>query len=196
MKRLWPPVLVLLLLLAGCGKRSANDYFSKAEDAYTLAKQTADTLRNREGRGNLFEPALENYMKVVSEYPDDPLAERALFRAATIRNDEMRDPAQAVVSYKLYAEKYPDAQKAPVATFLVGYLYNNDLHLLDSAAAWYRRFLDRYPHHEMAGSAQFELNELGKSPEELLPSDSLKAQKQGVVAGSKPKKVGARQHPM
>jgi outer membrane protein assembly factor BamD (BamD/ComL family) len=196
MKRLSAPALVLLLLLAGCGKRSANDYFSKAEDVYKAARQTADTLRNREGMGKLFEPALENYMKVVSEYPDDPLAERALFMAATIRNDEMRDPEQAIVSYKLYAEKYPDAKKAPVATFLVGYLYHNDLHLLDSAAAWYRRFLNRYPQHEMAGSAQFELNALGKSPEELLPADSLKAQKQGVVAGSKPKKARARQHPI
>jgi hypothetical protein len=53
--------------------------------------------------------------------------------------------------------------------FLIGYLYNNELHHLDSAAAAYRRFLEKYPNHEMALSAQFELDNLGKSPEELLP---------------------------
>ncbi|RPH36924.1 hypothetical protein EHM92_03725, partial [bacterium] len=153
MKPLCAPALALLLVLAGCGKQTANDYFSKAEGEYKAAKETADTLHNRSDMAKLFEPALENYMKVVQEYPDDPLAEPALFKAATIRNNEMRDPEQAVVSYKQYADKYPDTKQAPLATFLAGYLYHNELQLLDSAAAWYTRFLERYPQHEMAASA-------------------------------------------
>ncbi len=196
MKRFCAPALALLVMLIGCSKPSANDYFSKAEGEYKAAKGIADTLQNRGGAAKLFEPALENYMKVVREYPDDPLAERALFMTATIRNNEMRDPDAAVVSYKLYANRYPDSKQAPVATFLVGYLYHNDLHLLDSAASWYRRFLDRYPQHEMAVSAQFELSSLGKSPDDLLPADTITVQKQGAVAGNKAKKAGARQHPM
>ena len=196
MKRFCAPALVMLVLLAGCGKQSAEDYFSKAEGEYKTARETADTLRNRDNMAKLFEPAMENYMKVVQEYPDDPLAGPALFMAATIRNNEMRDPEQAVVLYKQFADKYPDAKKAPVATFLVGYLYHNDLYMLDSASTWYKRFLDRYPQDEMAASAQFELNSLGKSLDQLIPADSIAAQKQGVVAGGNPPKPGARQHPM
>lgn len=196
MNRFFAPVLALLVMLAGCSKPSANEYFSKAEAEYTAAKKNADTLQNREGVARLFEPALENYMKVIREYPDDPLAERAAFMTATIRNNELRDPEQAVVYYKLYANKYPDADKAPTATFLVAYLYHNDLHLLDSAETWYKRFLDRYPQHEMAVSAQFELNSLGKPADQLLPEDSTTDQKQGMTTGEKAKKTAARQHPM
>lgn len=196
MNRFCALALVVLATLAGCSKPSANEYFSKAEGEYKAAKITADTLKNRDGVARLFEPALENYLKVIREYPDDPLAERAMFQTATIRNNELRDPEQAVVYYKLYADKYPEAAQAPVATFLVGYLYHNDLHLLDSAGAWYRRFLDRYPQHEMAVSAQFELSSLGKSPDELLPSDTTTTEKQGMAAGNKAKKAGVRQHPM
>ncbi len=118
----------------------------------------------------------------------------ALFRTATIRNNEMRDPEQAVLSYKQYADRYPEAKRAPMATFLAGYLYHNELGQLDSAEAWYQRFLERYPQHEMALSAQFELNSLGKTPDELLPADSLGVEKQGVVAGNKAKKAAVGQH--
>jgi outer membrane protein assembly factor BamD (BamD/ComL family) len=196
MKRFCAPGLALLFLLAGCSKPTPNEYYAKAEGEYKAAKAAADTLRNRDAMVKLFEPALESYTKVVQEYPNDPLAERALFMTATIRNNEMRDPEKAVETYKMYAEKYPDAKQAPIATFLVGYLYHNDLNMIDSAGTWYRRFLDRYPQHEMAVSAQFELNSLGKSPDELLPADTTAVKKQGVAEGIKAKKAGARQHPM
>jgi len=189
MKRFSVPALVLLVLLAGCSKRSANDYFSAAEREYKQARQAADTLRDREQAARLFEPALENYLKVVQEFPNDPLAEHALFKIATIRNNEMRDPAQAVGYFTQYADRYPDTKEAPTATFLVAYLYHNDLHQLDSAGVWYKRFLDRFPDNQMASSAQFELNSLGKSPDQLIPSDS-------ITVGSKPGKTNARQHPM
>ncbi len=190
-------VLVVALVLAGCSKPSANEYFSKAEQQYKAATDAADTLHNREAAGKLFEPALENYGKVVSEYPNDPLAERSLLMVATIRNNEMRDPERAIVSYKLYADRYPDSKEAPVATFLVGYLYHNNLQQFDSASAWYKRFLDRYPQHDMAASAQFELNSLGKSPDELLAADSLAAAQKGSVApGKKVSKGSAHQHPL
>ncbi len=196
MKRLCALALALLVMLSGCSKRTAKDYFSDAEKEYKAAKTVGDTLRDRSAMASLFQPALESYSKVVQEYPNDPLAERALFMTATIRNNEMRDPEKAVVAYKMYAEKYPDAKQAPVATFLVGYLYHNDLNQIDSAGAWYRRFLDRYPQHEMAVSAQFELSSLGKPPDELLPADTLSEHKQGMAEGNKAKKPGVRQHPM
>jgi len=191
MKRLLAAALVLLSIAAGCSKPSAEDYYAQAEGQYKAAKEAADTLRNRDGIGMLFQPALDSYLKVVNDYPDDPLAENSLFMTATIRNNELRNPEGAVESYELFAHKYPDAKRASMATFLVGYLYHNDLHRLDSAASWYRRFLEQYPQHEMAASAQFELNSLGRSPDELLPADTVGVQQRSVTAGRKSKKTGA-----
>ncbi len=196
MNRFYALGLTSLVVLAGCGKPTASEYFSRAEVEYKAARATADTLQNREAVTKLFEPAVESYSKVVQDYPNDPLAERALFMTAKIRNDDMRDPENAIVSFRQYADKYPEATQAPVATFMVGYLYHNELHQLDSASSWYKRFLDRYPQNEMAVSAQFELSSLGKSPDELLPPDTTSVDEGGMAAGSKTKKTGGRPHPM
>lgn len=196
MKQVLALALASLVVLAGCGKPSADEYFSKAQGEYKAAKAAADTVQNREEAAKLFEPAVEDFQKVVQEYPGSPLAEDALFRIAAIRNNEMHDLDRAIVSYKQFVDRYPDAKKAPEATFIVGYLYNNDLHQLDSATVWLNRFLERFPQHELAVSAQFELSQLGKSPDDLLPADSTAVQKQGLTVGSKSKKLGGRQHPM
>jgi hypothetical protein len=51
---------------------------------------------------------------------------------------------------------------------MIAFLYNNELHMIDSASVAYRRFLDAYPNHELASSASSELDNLGKTPEQIL----------------------------
>lgn len=155
MKYLIHPLLVgSVALLVGCSKPSPEEYLGKA----TVAINEKN-----------FNVAIEEYEKLIAEYPGSPQAGEAMMTIARIQADEQKDYARAIASYKRYLEAYPDGKQAPIALFLSAYLYHNELHDLDNAKALYEQFLARYPNHEMAVSAKFELDNLGKKPEELLP---------------------------
>jgi tetratricopeptide (TPR) repeat protein len=171
-------------VLAGCGKPTPEEYWSRAAQARQSALKEMDTVRHEGAGVKLFEPAIENYTALLREYPATPQAEQALFALASLYNDYTGEYQKAIESFGQYVERYPDRAKTPVAMFLIGYIYNNQLGNLDSARVAYERFLQRYPDHEMAESARFELNSLGKSPEELLPPDQPKKAGKTVAKNS------------
>jgi outer membrane protein assembly factor BamD (BamD/ComL family) len=178
-------LLITLTLIIGCSKPTPDELFTKAQNSYQeLQRAQGQAKAFRDSLGTI---AIEQYSKVVAEYPHDTLAERAMFMVATIRQNDMQDFGKAIEAYKQYISVYPDSRQTPVAMFLVGYLYNNEFHNIDSASAAYRRFLEKFPKHEMALSAQFELNNLGKSPEELLPKPTVAEAPAKNKAGSKKK---------
>lgn len=171
--------VMLIFVLGGCSKPPAEEYMKKAEDAE---------------KGGLWSVALENYQKLVKDHPGDPLAETALFNIAAIQHNNMQNIQGAVDGYKLYLDTYPQGKRASTALFLVAFLYHNDLKNLDSARVFYQRFLARYPDNEMATSAQFELQNLGKSPEEILPKPVVTAPKPALVSKTQAKSAkGTRQ---
>jgi outer membrane protein assembly factor BamD (BamD/ComL family) len=175
-----------MILMVGCSKPTAGDLFTKAQDAYQELQRSQG--RSKRVRDSLSTLAIEQYRKVFAEHPQDSLAERAMFMVATIRHNDMQDFNNAIDAYKQYIGTYPDSKQTPVAMFLVGYLYNNEVHNIDSAAAAYHRFIEKFPNHEMALSAQFELNNLGKSAEELLPKPQVAEAPAKEKTPSKPKK--------
>ncbi len=180
--------VIVIVMLAGCSKPTAEELFSRAQQAQRQAEAAADTTTDAARLRTLFAPALEAYGKIVDEYPASDFAEPALFMRGTIFNNNTHEYQLAVDTYRRYLELYPNGKQAELASFLMGYLYNNELHNLDSAAAAYRRYLERYPNTEMAASARFELNTLGKSLDELLPREDSSAPPK--VASSK-----SRKHP-
>ncbi len=83
--------------------------------------------------------------------------------------------AQAITAYpkaeELFRwsyEKYPDTEKGAQSLFLLAFMYETRLNQLENARATYELFLEEYPDHEFADDAQAMLNNLGKSPEEIL----------------------------
>ena len=179
-------ILIPFILLNGCSKPTAEELFTAAQNAYQEVQKVQSQEKTL--RDSLGVVAIDLYMKVVKEYPDGELGERAMFMVATIRQNEMHDFANAVGAYKQYVETYPNGSQVPIAMFLVGYLFNNELHNIDSAAAAYRRFLAKFPNNEMAMSAEFELNNLGKSPDEFLPKPAVAETPAKKKSAAKPKK--------
>ena len=155
-------LFVFIALAAGCQRQSAKEYFELAEQA----RKSGDAVH-----------ALENYRKVVVEFPGDGYAEASQFLVAAILQNDMHDYQEAVVAYKRYAELFPDTKQTPLAMFLTGYIYNNDLKMFDSAGAAYGRFLERFPEHEMASSARAEIQYIGRTPEEILAEHGVDAAK-------------------
>ncbi|MBM2841076.1 MAG: hypothetical protein HW412_1604 [Bacteroidetes bacterium] len=176
MKAVARTAILLVILVAGCGKPPVEEYMKKGEDAE---------------KAGLWSVALENYQNLLKDHPGSVLAENATFNIAAIQQNNLQNFLAAVDGYRLFVEKYPEAKKAPTAMFLMGFLYHNELKNLDSAKACYERFLATYPAHEMAMSAQFELQNLGKSPDEILPKPSVAEttpSKSGGKASNKTKK--------
>ena len=52
--------------------------------------------------------------------------------------------------------------------FMAGFILANDLQDFDSAKETYELYLEKYPNGQLADDARVELENLGKTPEEIL----------------------------
>ncbi len=179
-------VALVFLTLVGCSKPTPEEAIQRAEQLLAQARTAADTVSSPDQLASVFAPGIEAMQGVADGYPGTPEAERALFSVAATYNNESQEFQQAIDAYQRYVNAYPGGEKAAVSMFLIGYIYNNQLGNVDSARAAYQRFLEKYPQHEMAVSARFELNNLGRSPEDLLPPPT--EEKKPQVASARPKK--------
>ena len=144
---------VCAFLFMSCGGMSEDEIWSKAN-----ASKDSTSAKER----------LRYCSMLVEKYPKSAHVPDALWKAATISSDELRDYGSAVRYYEEFFRKYPDRPDAPKALFLTAFLYNNELHIVDSARLYYTEFQRRYPANELASSARYELDNLGKPPEALI----------------------------
>lgn len=168
-------LLLLLISLAGCSRKSPDQLMADARQA----EERKD-----------FPAAINSYSELVTAHQDSPQAEEAQYHIALIYNNEMHDVQKAIDAYRNLYVKFPNSTHAPSALFLTGFLYNNELHRVDSAKAIYETFVKLYPSNELASSAQFELNTLGQDADDVLHKDILA--KQSADTGREIKTLPAR----
>jgi TolA-binding protein len=144
-------------------KMSADDF--KLDDN---GKQTATELINA-------------YLDYAEKHKDSPESPDYLYKAAdlSLNTNQSR---QALDLYNRIIYQYPDYKKAPECLFLMGYIYENYLQELGKAKEIYEQFIAKYPTHEFADDAKVSIENLGKSPEELIRSfeEKNKAQRDTV----------------
>ena len=63
---------------------------------------------------------------------------------------------------------YPNSAKASESIFLCAFIYDTYLQKYDDARRYYKMFLKKYPNHPLAKDAQISLDNLGKTPDELV----------------------------
>lgn len=153
---------ILLIMLAACsgGRQQLLDEIKEKEAIVTksyedvIDKSTAESLR-------------QDYLDFADDYPDDSLAPKFLHKAAelSLAIDMAKD---AVSTLDTLISRYPDYKYLPDALFFKGFIQEN--HLKDMAAAkkTYEDFLKRFPNHELADQVAVTIENLGKSPEELV----------------------------
>jgi TolA-binding protein len=107
------------------------------------------------------------YLDFAKAYPDDELTPEFLFKGAQ-RAIVLEQANEAVDLLQQLCTKYPKSNFVEDATFLMAYTYENNLNDLNKAQALYKEFITKYPKGELAQDAQFALDNLGKSPEEML----------------------------
>jgi TolA-binding protein len=70
-------------------------------------------------------------------------------------------------AYGEAAKDYPNTEEGAKALFMVGFVNANHLQDLDAAQDAYLDFIHRYPNHELIPSVKFELDNLGRSIDEI-----------------------------
>jgi outer membrane protein assembly factor BamD (BamD/ComL family) len=141
------------LVLAGCSKESEQSLWAKVEASRANNNPDSTIMVCRQ---------------IMSSYPTGRLAPGALYMVAETYYRTKHDPRTAAGYYREFIAKYPDLVQTPVAMFLIGFIYNNDLGNTDSAKIGYEQFLAKYPTHDLAKAAHFELDNLGKTADQIL----------------------------
>lgn len=153
MKSMLYSAAAAVLLLAGCAKLTEDQLWQKVED-------TRKT-------GN-YDSTIQVCQALLRQYPDGKDASAALYMIGETYQNGKHDYHAAINYYHAFVNKYPDLNSTPVAMFVIGFVYNNNLQMIDSARVAYQAFIEKFPNHELAPSAKFELDNLGKTPDEII----------------------------
>jgi TolA-binding protein len=134
-----------------------------AEEAWKLA--------DSEVRSQRYAEAIDTYEDLITEYPDSPLASRAMFQLGAIYMNNTNQYSESVESYLRVIDSYPQSPDAVKALFMAGFVSATYVRDYEAAEGHYLKFLEQYPNHELAPAADFELENLGKDVEDI---DALK----------------------
>jgi TolA-binding protein len=153
-------ILVSALFLTFCSGQSDQELFDSAN-----AKLSEKN----------YDEALILFEELVSNNSDSDLAPKALFECAKLYQGQVlknlgskESLVKSVQVYKSIFEKYPNYMEAGNSLFMAGFILANDLQDFDSAKETYELYLEKYPNGQLADDARVELENLGKTPEEIL----------------------------
>lgn len=154
-------VSVLVMMMVSCGPAKQTEIENIKDLENEFSSQTEGINRDKAA------VLVDAYLGFANQFPGDSLAPEYLFRAADISMN-MFDPGKAIDIYNRIINEYPDFRKAPQCIFLKAFVYENNLNDLVNAKRFYTEFLEKYPEDDFADDAQISLDNLGKSPEELI----------------------------
>ena len=107
------------------------------------------------------------YISYAEEHKNSPEAPVYLYKAADLMLN-LNKSKESLDLYNRIIYQYPDFEKAPECLFLVAYIYENNLQHYGKAKEVYELFLQKYPQHDFADDAAISIQNIGKSPEELI----------------------------
>ena len=110
---------------------------------------------------------LDSYVAYAEEFPGDTVAAGFLFKAGDIAMN-MNQPGRAVSLFMKIMSDYPAYQKLPESMFLIGFIYENQFMDYQKSAKYYKAFIKRFPDNQFAKDAQASIDNLGKTPEQLI----------------------------
>ncbi len=113
------------------------------------------------------EELINAYIEFAEKFPGDSNSAKYLFNAADISMNILESD-KAISIYNKIINDYPNFKKAPECLFLKGFVYENNLHDLEKAKTIYLEFLEKYPDNDFADDAKISIENLGKTPEQLI----------------------------
>ena len=110
-----------------------------------------------------------DYAKFAYKYPKDTNSAEFLFRAAELSR-ALSMGHQSILYYDKITYTFPKYRKVAYCFFLEGFVYENIMNDILNAKKYYKLFITKYPTHPLAKDAKILIENLGKSPEELIKS--------------------------
>jgi outer membrane protein assembly factor BamD (BamD/ComL family) len=164
MKNYFFHFFLFVIILTACNSETDKDLFESAGAMYKA--------RNYAG-------AASEYEKLLTKFPNSSYSEDSYFALAgiyqmeKIPNLKKADAMKKAVEYfqKFYS-KFLKTERTPKVLFMIGYIRANELKDYDSARIAYNEFLQKYPQHELSSSVKLELENLGKTPEQILQKNN------------------------
>ncbi|MCX6252089.1 MAG: tetratricopeptide repeat protein [Bacteroidetes bacterium] len=154
--------LFLLIFFTACGPSREKSVLQIKEVEKKLYDRNI-TRFSKSGADSL----VKMYDDFAKRFPEDSLSPAYLFNGAGISMNS-NEGAKALELFNLIIEKYPSYRKAPLCLFFKGYVEENLLHNLDKAKELYLQFIEKYPSNEFVSSAKASLQNLGKTPEQMM----------------------------
>ncbi len=153
-------IVVLVALFVACSSESDKSLFESGKNKI---------------KENNYIGAVNDFQKLVNEYPDSKYEFKALFELAKLYHGRViqtltkeESLTKAVELYKQVFEKNPKSEEGERALFMAGFLEANELNKFESAKETYNKFIETYPNSPLAASAKEEVKNLGIPPEEIL----------------------------
>jgi outer membrane protein assembly factor BamD (BamD/ComL family) len=162
MKKFIIYVIGTLFIFSSCmnGKKSSYDKIKNLEkELMSKDAMPIDTVK----AGNL----VNMYMDYAKKYSDDSNAVRFLFKAANISMN-INKAKLAIELFDRIMNDYPKFAKVADCLFLKAFVYDDKMKDYNKAREAYQAFLNKYPTHPFAESAKASIQNLGKTPDQLI----------------------------
>ena len=160
--------------LTGCIFKDPDEYKNRAIEIQELERQykinsikVIDTTTAR--------LMIVKYQEFVGDFSEDSICPVLLKKAGELAVT-IGEFSEAIEINQKIINDYPLAKESKNAEFIRGYIYENYLKNYNQAKAIYEEFIRNHPGDELSITAQFSIDNLGKSPDEIiekLNNDSL-----------------------
>lgn len=167
---------VVMIMFGACNPKQAWKRGSIEKQEKVLSEQAQKGKLD----STLVNGLLKDYEAYAGNYPSDTIGATYLFKAADFYR-YMRKPLRSIELYKKIYEQYPAVPKRPYALFLQGFIYENEVGNITAARTLYEKFLKDYPDHPIAKDVRTTLNNLGKTPEQIIAGFESKAKEDSLA---------------
>lgn len=163
--------IVLLVVFSSCT--------SKHEKLTSEIKTLEETVRAQAIPDKVVGSELVGkYIEFADVFPDDSLTPTVLFNAARL-SLALGDPENSLLYLERLIENYYTSKPVADAYVLSGFIFETIYQDYVKARYWYELYMKEFPNHPMVEDVRFSLNNLGKTPEELVAEFMKQNEEQG-----------------
>jgi len=159
--------LVPVVILSGCSFFQSTSEEKSFDEVKKAEASLYGADKNFKFDEKTARDVIKSYEDFVKQYPENKNSPEMLLKSADLYR-ALKNYQIALGVYQRIEKDYSDFEKLPQVIFLEGFVYENELFRLEKAKERYDFFLSKYPDHELADDVKFSIQNLGKSPEEII----------------------------